>query len=357
MISRRLLLALFLLPSATAICAAANSAETDWQTVLALEAGPQQPSEIRTREQARAVTLAHLAKQETTLRDFLRDHPQSAHTVDAQLGLARLLATRSDLAENPAAFEAALRLLGDALATAPEERRADLLFARLALVMRRMAGPAVRDREALVAQMNAFQTSYPNDRRVAALLTEGATLFDDQPRRKQELLDQALAAAPSPELRARIADDMKRLALLGHPIGLRGATIHGTEVDLARLQGKVVVVYFFASWSAPSLAGLEEMQYLSQTFSKESVEIVGVSLDPTPEVLQATVKARNITWPVIFDGKGWKSPLVRGLAINALPTLWLVDQQGNLRTMNVRTESEPLVRALLKEKKNLGATR
>jgi len=350
MTSPRLLLALLLFPFLATVVHA--GVEEDWQAVLALEAGPQQQTEIRTREQARTVTLAHLAKQETSLRNFLRDHPQSPHTVDAQLRLARLLSTRSDLAENPAYFDAALRVLADALASAPEERRADLAFARIALGMHRITVPTERDREALTAQMNAFQASYPNDRRVAALITEVATLFDDQPLRKKALLNQALAAAPSPELRARIEDDLKRLSFLGRPIEIRGATLNGTEVDLARFRGKVTVVYFFASWSAPSLAGLEEVEYLRKTFPKESVEIIGVSLDSTPEALEATIKARNITWPVVFDGKGWKSPLVRSLSINALPTLWLVDRQGNLRTLNVRTESEPLVRALLKEKKS-----
>jgi len=348
MTSPRLLLALLLLPCAVVIQAAAAGVEEDWQAVLALEAGPQ--TEIRTREQARTVTLAHLAKQENSLRNFLRDHPQSPYTVDAQLRLAKLLSTRSDLAENPAYFDAALRLLADAFASAPEERRADLQFARIALGMHRITIPTERDREALMAQMNAFQANYPNDRRVAALITEVATLFDDKPLRKKALLDQALAAAPSPELRARIEDDLRRLSFLGRPIEVRGATLNGSEVDLARFRGKVTVVYFFASWSAPSLAGLEEVEYLRKTFANEGVEIIGVSLDSTPEALAATLKARNITWPVVFDGKGWKSLLVRSLSINALPTLWLVDRQGNLRTLNVRTESEPLVRVLLKEK-------
>ena len=80
------------------------------------------------------------------------------------------------------------------------------------------------------------------------------------------------------------------------------------------------------------------------------MEAIGISLDPTPEALAVTLKARNVTWPVIFDGKGWKSPLVRSLSLNALPTLWIVDRQGCLRTLNAKTESEALVRELLKEK-------
>ena len=270
--------------------------------------------------------------------------------MDARLRLARLLTTRSDLTGKAAYFDSALRLLAEALKTAPEERRADLAFAQIALGMRHIAVPTDRDRDTLVEQMNAFQTGYPNDRRVAPLIAEVATLFDEQPRRKQALLNQALAAARTPELRARIDDDLRRLALLGHPIEVKGTTASGAEVDLARFRGRVMLVYFFASWSAPSIAGIEEVEYLRKTFAKESVEAIGISLDPTAEALAVTLKARNVTWPVIFDGKGWKSPLVRSLSLNALPTLWIVDRQGCLRTLNAKTESEALVRELLKEK-------
>ena len=347
---RPLVFALLLLPLAAFAQSFASSAEeADWQAVVALEAGPQSV-EIRTREQARTVTLAHLFRQETALRAFLKKYPQSPRAVDACLRLARLLATRSDLTGKVGEFDAALRLLDEAISTAPEERRADLEFAKIALAMHRVAVPTDQDREALTAQMSAFQRRYPNDRRVAALMAEVATLYDNQPRRKEALLTEALAAARTPELHARIEDDLRRLSFLGQPIEVRGVTADGAEVDLARFRGRVTLVYFFASWSAPSLAGIEEVEYLRKTFARESLAVIGVSLDPTREALDATLKARSLTWPVIFDGKGWQSPLVRSLSLNALPTLWVVDRKGCLRTLNARTESEALVRELLREK-------
>ena len=346
------LLALLLLPLAVAAQnpALVDNTEADWQAMLALETGPRQMSaEPRSREQARTVALGHLARQEAALRAFLQQHPASSHTVDARLRLARLLATRSDLTGNATEFEAALRLLASAVPSAPEERRADLEFARIALTMHRLGIPSDRDRDALESQILAFQAHYPGDRRVAPALAEIAALFDAQPRHKEELLRRALAAAQTPEVRARIDDDLRRLALLGRPIAVRGTAAGGMEIDLANLRGRVVLVYFFAGWSAPSIAGLDEVEYLRATFAREKIEVIGVSLDPTRAALDALMKARKISWPVIFDGNGWKGPLVRSLGINALPTLWIVDRRGNLRTLNARTESEALVRELLKE--------
>jgi len=350
--NRHFLLVLLLMPLAAISQTSGpgpSSAQADWEAVLVLEAGPQQ-AEIHSREEARTVTLAHLAKQETALRDFLRKNPQSDHVVDAQLRLARLFATRSDLTGKTAEFNYALHFLTEARKTAPPDRQADLDFAKVALIMRRVAVPTDKDRDALEAQMNAFLARYPNDRRAGALMAEVATLFDSQPRRKGEILKQALAAARTPELRARIEDDLKRLSYLGRPIDVRGTTAEGANVDLSQFRGKVVLLYFFATWSAPSIAGLEEVEYLHKTFASEPVELIGVSLDRTPEALDATIKSHNVSWPVIFDGKSWASPLIRSLCINALPTLWIVDRKGNLRTLNAKTDSEALVRELLKER-------
>ena len=323
-----------------------NSQEA-WDAIVALDSGPS--ATIASREQARVVSLEFLAKQEAALHAFLKDYPNDPRAVDAQLRLAHLLSTRSDLIGKPAPYEAGVRLLDEALKTAPVERHADIAFARIALAMHRVTIPTDTDRDLITTQMLWFQTRYPNDRRVAPLMVEIASLFDSQPKRKAKLLNQALQAASTPDLRARITDDLKRLEFLGNPVTVRGTAVDGTAVDLEQFRGKVVLVYFFAGWSAPSIAGLDEVDYLRKTFSDDQLAVIGVSLDPTQEALEAVLKPRGTTWPVIFDGKGWRSPLVRGLAINALPTLWIVDRRGSLRTLNARTESEALVRALLKE--------
>ena len=52
------------------------------------------------------------------------------------------------------------------------------------------------------------------------------------------------------------------------------------------------------------------------------------------EIAEGLVKSRNINWPVGYDGKGWESPLVRELGINGLPTVWLLDSGGRLRSLN-----------------------
>ncbi|MDD5350847.1 MAG: TlpA disulfide reductase family protein [Chthoniobacteraceae bacterium] len=346
------LLLVLLMPLLALAPARAADDETDWQAVQALEAGPS-VKEIRSREEARAVTLAHLARQETSLRAYLQAHATGSHALDARLRLARLYATRSDFSGKPEDFATALRILDEAFQTAPVERRADIDFSRIALSMRRVAGmqaPGGAECERLAAQAAAFQERYPGERRVGALFAEVATLFDAQPRRKEDLLRQALAAARTPELRARVEDDLHRLSLLGQPVAVRGVSVDGKAIDLGQYRGRVVLVYFFASWSAPAVAGLDTLEAMRKPFAGQPLEVVGVSLDSSRDALATLLRGRGITWPVAFEEKGWKSPLVRGLSINALPAFWVIDRRGVLRSLNARADGEELVRQLLAEK-------
>ena len=46
---------------------------------------------------------------------------------------------------------------------------------------------------------------------------------------------------------------------------------------------------------------------------------------------------------------GWNGPVVRALGINALPTVWVVDKAGVLRTLNAKTDYRSLVQRLIRE--------
>ncbi len=312
-----------------------------WAAIEALDSA--RPARTPTTpEEARSIALAIINRKEEALRQFIARYPQSPRVVEAKIRLAHLLLTKSDFAGQPHLAESATRIIDAALETAEGSARADFLYAKITLAMRRMKLPTERDREMLSAEVNKFKTSYPTDRRLPALLVELATLYDHQPRQKEKLLNEALERSPSPELAQRIQDDLKRVRLLGQPVKIHGAGLNGEAINTADLRGKVVVVYFFASFSAPSLARLQTLQKLN--FPQNRVAIIGVCLDRSVEV----ARSMKLPWPVICDGRGWHGPLVRELGINAVPTCWVLDQKGVLRTLNARDDLEATVQSLLR---------
>jgi len=216
--------------------------------------------------------------------------------------------------------------------------------------MHHAVNPDSETRDALLSYVQKFEKDYPADHRSADLLAEVASLYDDQPKQKRELLNEAFQNADSDETKQRINDDLKRLDMLGKPLDLKFDSAQGDAVDIASFRGKVVLVYFFAAWSSPSVQGLVEVKGIEDQFPKAKFQVIGISLDKTKEGMQAlTTKAGLKDVPIFFDGKGWESPLVRSLGINALPTVWLVDPQGNLRVLNAVNNTESLIRELMRE--------
>jgi peroxiredoxin len=341
----RLLQFLFLAAALLLLIAqsARADADADWQQIQAMDStGPSQ--QWQSQDEARAGTIDYLGKQEQTLRAFITAYPGDAHTPDAKLRLAHLLATRADLQQ-----DSAQRLASDAILDALEhdpamkDRLADVAFARLSIFMQRVDSLSGANRDPLLGKTRAFVQQFPDDRRVASLLAEVASAFEDQPKTARALLDQALPKAKTPELRARITDDLKRLSLLGKPLDMKWTAIDGDRIKMEDFQGKVVLIYFFASWSPASMLELDWVRQLAADAGPDTVQPLGICLDHDPVSVPAMLSDHQITWPVYCDGQGWQGPLVRTFGINALPELWIVDRTGILRALDAKDDAPALI--------------
>lgn len=333
---------------------ARDPADRDWQGVLVLDAGPRERP--REREAALHAVRAHLVRQEAALRGFLAAYPGEARRFEARVRLADVLAASARFAgpSSPTGVgqraEAARQLdQVEADPGAPAGARTEAAYARLRQFMQDHAegpetGPAGEGRrETLRRAIREFDAAHPGDRRTPALLLELATLYDALPAGKKALLEEVLARAPAgeTETRARAGDDLRRLALLGQPVKLRlPPAVHGgnpaAPVELGARRGRVVVVLFWATWSAPSLRELERLQTVAAGFDLRQVEFLSVSLDEDPVALAAAVRAERLTWPVFCDGRGWEGATVRAAGLNAVPTVWVLGRDGTLRTLNAR---------------------
>jgi len=343
----RRLAALFLLYVASS-AAFAGTVEEDWQAVVTLDAGPSE--QVNNPQAIGPAVLSHLARQETALRRFLAAHPKDTHAFEAELRLARLLQMKGDFEDSEKPRLEAARLFEELEKTATPEQRPEVEFSKLARFMRTLQRSDATQVEALLNATRRFQHDYPNDRRLGALLVEVATLFDAQPATKETLLEDAQAVATDGDLRARIADDLTRTRLMGKEVPLEFTSIQGQQIKLESLLGRPAFIIFFAGASPPAVAAIGKIQQAVADLPAGSVRVVGVSLDMKRETLAALLKAHNVTWPVAFDGKGWEGPLVRGLGINALPTVWLLDGRGRLRSLNALDGAADMARQVMQDR-------
>ncbi len=314
----------------------------DWEKIVALDAGPGVQPKSAT--EAMAISLAHTEKQEKALRNFLAKYGGDERGFETRLRLARLVALRADLRGEPSPPETE-RLIADAEKLATPEQVVEVDFARIALRMRQWRGkrPSQEERLSLMETARGFERAHPKDRRVGPLLVEVATLFDGDVKTKEQLLLDAKKRTKDPDVQAQIADDMKRLAWIGKQLPLRFTGLDQARVDVKDWRGKPVVVVFFATWSEPSCAIFKEMRKLAET---QGAGFVAVSLDTELAELRKFLSAEGPLPAVACDGKSWDGPVVQALGINALPSVWLLDKQGLVRTLDPLDAPEELLRKL-----------
>lgn len=137
--------------------------------------------------------------------------------------------------------------------------------------------------------------------------------------------------------------------LKSKPLELKFTTVDGKAFDLASLQGKVVLIDFWATWCGPCVAELPNVIKAYQELHPKGFEIVGISLDQDKEKLLAFVKEKGMEWPQYFDGKGWQNEISTKYGISSIPAMWLVNKKGMVVSTNARGGLEETVAKLLAE--------
>lgn len=319
-----------------AVAAPTGEADTAWKEILALDTGP--ATAPRDRSEALALALAHLDLQTRQLERFLKTYPGDARRDQARIRLVALKYARARLPGATTTGEEADRML-EAIESDPATTaagKADARYLRLSEAMQRLArlspGSRLDQRTWLLRSVRDFSRALPSDKRTPGLLVEVGTLFEDDPGERRALLAEALSLlgartdATAEALRRRIRDDQKRLALLDRKVDFAPAL-----GSAAPTPGRLSVIAFWASWSAPSLRALEELKRAQGTFD---FDLIAVSLDEDLARARAVLAENGLRASFVGDGKSWESPAARQLGVNALPCLLVVDRTGVVRSTN-----------------------
>lgn len=114
---------------------------------------------------------------------------------------------------------------------------------------------------------------------------------------------------------------------------------YGNTHKLSDYKGKVVFLNFWATWCPPcreEMPHIEEI-YKEYGYNKNDVVILGAASpataeNPSPqdeseEKIKDFLTKNNYTFPVVFDIKG---EIFRNYYINAFPTTFMIDREGNI---------------------------
>lgn len=124
-------------------------------------------------------------------------------------------------------------------------------------------------------------------------------------------------------------------------------TLDDERVSLARLEGEVVLVNFWATWCPPCRLEMPGFQAVYDDYRDRGLSVVGLATDiGGAAAVEAFVRDNRITYPVAMASDEVR---LRYGGVDALPQSFLVDKQGRVRRMVSGVFSEGTLRRAVEE--------
>jgi len=140
----------------------------------------------------------------------------------------------------------------------------------------------------------------------------------------------------------------RRLESVGKPLALSGTGIDGKPVSVESLRGRPVLVHYWATWCEPCKVDIAQIRELYAKHGPKKFGVVGIVLDTDKAQLAKFLASKPIPWPQMHEAGGLDGRLAEELGVLTLPTMLLLDAQGNVVDRNlVITDLEKKLDALL----------
>jgi len=145
----------------------------------------------------------------------------------------------------------------------------------------------------------------------------------------------ALALGCAGEKTAPVATQTQALA---GPAGGDGTSVSSISLDtypaagkhaFSADQGQVVVIDAWATWCAPCLRSLPQLQALQKDYASRGVRVYAVSVDEDRAQIPTFLATAGADLPVLVDPGGFV--LENALKLRVMPTTWVVDRTGHVR--------------------------
>ncbi len=102
---------------------------------------------------------------------------------------------------------------------------------------------------------------------------------------------------------------------------------NGQRWTRAELQGRVVVLNFWATWCAPCKEEMPSLQAL-HTSDPSKPLVIGINVKESAGTVRRFVQAQQLSFPVVLDPQG---DLARQWGVRIYPTTLVIDPQGQPR--------------------------
>jgi thiol-disulfide isomerase/thioredoxin len=123
-------------------------------------------------------------------------------------------------------------------------------------------------------------------------------------------------------------------------------TLDGAPVSLGAMQGKIVILDFWATWCGPCKVQMPVLDSMWRERKGDDLMILGVSVDTDPVAKVAEwVDERGFEYPIAIADQD----LAMRYGVFGFPTLVIIDQSGGIHTRHMGVLSGPELQAVIDE--------
>jgi peroxiredoxin/tRNA A-37 threonylcarbamoyl transferase component Bud32 len=196
-------------------------------------------------------------------------------------------------------------------------------------------------------------------RQAEAAQEVGSAEAGDLFRSAGNLLEQVIQKYPDvPCGQSKLGDSAKsklhalRHLAIGRPaLEIEGKDLEGKPMKRSELQGKVVVIFFWADWCGYCRQMYAQNRLLVERYKDQPFTLVGVNCDDDKKNAERAIQKSRLNWRNWWDGdRAGNARITSTWQIGHFPSIFVLDKRGIIRYKDVRGDKlEAAVAELLKE--------
>ncbi|MBS2210044.1 AhpC/TSA family protein [Carboxylicivirga mesophila] len=177
------------------------------------------------------------------------------------------------------------------------------------------------------AVMNVFDKK---DQVYFSTLATSLNLYFPESERANHLYNYVLGAKAQQQ-RQKFADELmaSKADERGY-VDIEAPDLQGDTIKLSSLEGKTIIVNFWASWDEKSVAANRHLKKMYAQYKNKGLAVYSVSLDRSKVLWESTIKKEGYEWVDVSDLNYTNSFPARLYNIKQIPSNYIISPKGEI---------------------------